>query len=98
MGKVTVAQLRHILDTYDAGVLYVGAHNPKSGQYCALECKSLADAVARGDADVYANFTDQPQKLGMPDIRPLNDAWWSSEVTRTEAMLPLIAAYSDWQP
>ena len=94
--KLTIEELQHILDTYDGGVLSSGAHSADSGQYCALEAVSLAQAVNRKDAHVYRSFTDNPTKLGMPDLRPLNDARWSSSEVRTQALLPLIAALSDW--
>ena len=88
--KLTVEELRNVLATYGKGVLSSGGHGPDEGLYCALECVSLARHNGR------KNFTDSRELLGMPDIRPLNDAMWSSDQARTEALLPLIAALSDW--
>ena len=88
--KLTIAQLQHVLDTYDNGVLSHGSHAPEDGAYCALEAVSLARNNGRD------NFTDDPQTLGMPDLRCLNDARWSSDEVRTKALLPFISALSDW--
>jgi hypothetical protein len=91
--KITVEQLQHILDTRDSGVLSHGAHSADDGSYCALEAVSLVRGSLTGNESY---FTDDPADLGMPDIRPLNDAPWSSDEARTKAMLPLIAVLSDW--
>ena len=88
--KLTIEQLQYVLDTYDNGVLSTGAHKADEGLYCALECVSLARNNGR------KNFTDNPIAVGMPDIRAINDAYWSSDALRTKTMLPLLAALSDW--
>ena len=104
--KLTVEQLQHVLDTYDNGVLSTGTHKPDDGLYCALECVSLAqgirwrdDGTEDGILDIPTRrkiFTDNPTALGMPDIRAINDARWSSDALRTATMLPLISVLSDW--
>ena len=88
--KLTIEQLQHVLDTYDSGVLSTGGHKAEDGLYCALECISLARNRGKD------NFTDNPTVLNMPDVRNLNDGPWSSDVARTQTMLPLLAALSDW--
>jgi hypothetical protein len=80
-----VHTLQAELDRLDDGVLKQGAHQPGSRAFCALEF----DAVVRGRA-----HSDAP--LTLPDLRPLNDALWSSDVVRTHHLLPVMAAYWEW--
>jgi hypothetical protein len=86
---ITVEEIQHYLDTHDDGVLMSGAHSPESRQYCALECITQL----RG----HEKWSDSPINAGMPDIRPINDAMWSSNTVRTQAMLPMLAAISLWK-
>lgn len=68
------------------GLLKRGKHRP-DGEACALEAAS----VARGN-----EWSDVPAAAGLPDIRPLNDAGWSSDEARTRAMRPLVKALWGW--
>jgi hypothetical protein len=85
--KLTVQDIQTYLDTHDDGVLSAGSHQPGDRAYCALECIN----ALRGH-----DWTDAPDKAGMPDVRPINDGPWSSSKRRTDAMLPMLAALSDW--
>jgi hypothetical protein len=80
-----VHTLQAELDRLDDGVLKQGAHQPGSREFCALEF----DAVVRGRA-----HSDAP--LTLPDLRPLNEALWSSDVVRPHHLLPVMAAYWEW--
>lgn len=82
---MTVDELQQKLGELGYGVLKQGAHEPQSGACCALE---FANHV-RG-----RRWSDEPGAL--PDLRPLNDAPWSSDQARTEALLPVMAALWDW--
>src|SRR5262245_2466956 len=64
------------------GVLTSGSHTP-DGAACALEARSQYERRA---------WTDAPSYLDMPDLRPLNDAPWSSDAARTAAMAPMLMA------
>lgn len=68
------------------GVLSHGSHAP-DGVACALEVAS----VARG-----AVWSDNPATVGLPDLRSINDASWSTPAVRTATMVPLIEALWDW--
>ena len=81
---MTVALLQHELDTRDDGVLKHGKHLP-GHDFCALEFESQV----RG-----RKWSDSP--ITLPDIRPLNDARWSSAQARTTALLPVMVALWDW--
>jgi hypothetical protein len=93
--KLTVAELQHILDTRDKGVLSHGKHKEDEGAYCALEAVSLARSLKCLPSDEWT-FTDSPEEVGMPDLRAINDGPWTSNEARTKALLPLLAALSDW--
>ena len=82
---MTVTDLQRALDTLDEGVLTVGTHRPDARAFCALEFS----AAVRGNPP-----SDAPGDL--PDLRPLNDAPWSSDRLRTAHLLPVMAAYWDW--
>ena len=84
---ITVEELKQGLVEHDKGVLKHGAHRPEEREYCALEFVS----IMRQDAQM----NDTPGHL--PDLRPLNDASWSSDEERTEHMLPVLAALWDWE-
>ena len=83
---MTLGELQTALATLDEGVLLPGVHRPDTRQFCALE---FSHAV-RGHS-----HSDRPTDL--PDIRPLNDGPWLSNSNRTKHMLPVLAAYWDWQ-
>jgi len=67
-----------------------GRHDPddiRNGSFCALECAALA----RGSSEP----SDSPYDAGLPDIRPLNDARWSSDEVRTEHLTRVVMAWWD---
>src|SRR6266853_4591833 len=74
---MTVEELQRELDTRDDGILRHGSHEP-GREFCALEFVSQVEGLP---------WTDSPSMVGMPDLRPLNDAHWSSNKARTEALL-----------
>lgn len=83
----TPESLAAVVERY--GGLTAGAHNDQS-ECCILEAVSVCDGV---------DWTDDPVVLDRPDVRPLNDAPWSSDEARTAGMLrlaPLIAAWPTW--
>ena len=85
---MTVDQLQEALDELGAGVLLSGKHQAGERKVCALEFESQM----RGRP-----WSDAPRTL--PDVRPLNDAQWSSDAARTAALLPVMAAlwrWADW--
>lgn len=84
---MTVAELQAHLDRLDDGILRHGAHSP-GREFCALEFKSQVDGI---------DWTDNPNETGLPDLRPLNDAAWSSDIVRTRALLPVMVALWDWR-
>lgn len=67
-------------------VLSRGKHTNKGGA-CVLEAVSAWRGV---------DWTDSPDMLDLPDLRPLNDAPWSDDVARTEAMIRLFESVRDW--
>lgn len=69
------------------GVLHVGAHGACDDACCLIEAVNLA----RGNGG-----TDSPDTAGMPDLRRLNDASWSSGALRTEHCVPVAVALWDW--
>src|SRR5262245_37706993 len=82
----TEQSLRDVIAKH-GGVLKRGAHKPEQGECCILEARSICLGL---------EMTDSPAKTGMPDIRRLNDASWSSDQIRTEQMIRLTVALSDW--
>jgi hypothetical protein len=83
---MTVEELHAKLVELNKGALYGGAHKPGAREFCALEF----DHAVRGQP-----HSDSPDNL--PDIRPLNDAEWSSDAVRTTHLLRVMAALWDWQ-
>src|SRR5262249_16383293 len=83
---MAVKELRAILKKRFGGVLRHGSH-VENGQACALECVSAPPKI---------KWTDRPEVVGMPDLRPLNDARWPDDATRTKHMLPVIEALWNW--
>ena len=82
---MTVEELQAGLKLHDKGVLKHGSHKPIDREFCALEFVS----VMHGE-----KMHDKPTHI--PDLRRLNDAGWSSDKARTDAMLPVLAALWDW--
>ena len=87
MQPFTIDELQEFLNTHDAGVLLSGGHSPYLGKYCALEAVGQLRGIP---------WTDNPLDVGIPDMRCINDACWSSDAARTVAMLPMLAAVSRW--
>lgn len=79
-------QLQTVLSSR-GGVLLSGDHGDCEDGCCLLEAVNLA---RHGEA------TDSPKKAGMPDLRPLNDARWSTNALRTKHCLPVALALWDW--
>lgn len=67
------------------GRLSACAHEP-NGCACVLEAASCVRGV---------NWCDDPEAVGLPDMRPINDAFRDDE-TRTRCMLPVAIALWDW--
>ncbi len=83
--KLSVEQYMQYLLDHDEGVLKTGSHKSDERAFCALEL----DNAIRG-----YDWSDQPK--GLPDLRSLNDARWSSDIVRTKHLLPVMSALSDW--
>ncbi len=92
---MTIEQLQALLHEHDDGVLRSGAHEA-GREFCALEF----EAIVRGRAvyyeglDEWQGWSDEPVTL--PDLRPLNDAPWSSDEARTAALLQVMVALWNW--
>jgi hypothetical protein len=69
------------------GVLKSGTHTDPAGECCILEAVSICQGIP---------YTDSPEATGMPDLRPLNDALWSSDLLRTHHMVKVASALADW--
>ena len=82
---MTLDDLQRELDLRDKGVLMRGSHREGAGEFCALEFARAVKGLPWGDT---------PDAF--PDLRPLNDARWSSDQARTEALLPVLLALWDW--
>ncbi len=78
------SELQRLLSEHDDGILRHGAHE-EGREFCALEFESRVRGRAWSDAPIT-----------LPDLRPLNDARWSSDTARTAALLPVMAALWDW--
>lgn len=78
--------LRDIVQDRFGGVVTEGPHEP-GGAANILEARSVWLGI---------RWTDDPRKVGMPDIRPLNDANWPDDEIRTRWMLDLHDALNDW--
>src|SRR3990167_2669242 len=81
---MTVEQLQAELDRLDKGLLQSGSHKP-GREFCALEFESQV----RG-----REWSDEP--ITLPDLRPLNDASWTSAESRTKNLLLVMSALWDW--
>ena len=82
---MTVKQLQAELAIRDKGVLKAGSHKVEEREFCALEFVSVLHDEP---------LNDKPGHL--PDLRSLNDGLWKSDISRTESLLPVIAALWDW--
>jgi len=81
----TIEELQSILDADFGGVLRACKHSPGDGECCINELVSIY---------LDDNWTDNPYKIRCIDLRPLNDAEWSTDELRTEWMLKV---YSVWE-
>jgi hypothetical protein len=63
-----------------------GKHEP-DGEGCVLEVASVARGI---------DWSDNPEAVGLPDLRLLNDGPWSSDAARTAALIPVVEALWDW--
>jgi hypothetical protein len=70
------------------GRLSAGQHKPGSGEASAMEAASAARGI---------QWTDDPSKVGLPDILPLNDGPWGSDDKRTQALVPVVEKLWDWE-
>jgi hypothetical protein len=87
--KITIDELQDVLRTRFGGFLRRGNHKPGDGACCLLELQcAVRDCAPNG-------LSDEPEKVGLPDFRPMNDAY-VDDAARTEAMLPLSVAFQDW--
>src|SRR3972149_5414996 len=75
---------RDFVELRFGGVLKGGSH-PADGEACVLEAFN---------AWLNKEWSDTPS--GLPDLRPLNDAFGENDVARTVAMLPLVEALLPW--
>src|SRR5258708_17159130 len=81
---MTVEDLQAALDKLDDGVLRQGRHKP-GREYMVLDFASKLRGRAWSDAPVT-----------LPDMRALNDALWSSDIVRTNTLLPVMSKLWDW--
>ena len=82
---MTTEELTVQLAELDQGVLYHGSHKVGTKEFCVLEFRH---------AVLHHDHSDTP--LDFLDLRPLNDAPWSSNTLRTTHVLPVLAALWDW--
>src|SRR6267142_5151809 len=82
---MTTAELQQLLDKMDDGILRSGSHKAGGREFCALEFESQVRQRTWSDAPIT-----------LPDLRPINDACWSSNEARTAALLPVMSALWDW--
>lgn len=82
--RMDTTELQRLLSEHDDGILRHGQHE-EGREFCALEFESRVRGRAWSDAPIT-----------LPDLRPLNDARWSSDTARTAALLPVMAALWDW--
>lgn len=79
-------RFKQVLSDRFGGVLLLGSHNP-DGAGCALEVASVARGIS---------WTDAPDRVGLPDIRAINDCSWPSDRQRALHIAPVIEALWDW--
>lgn len=79
------------------GVLAIGSHKLEYGDaHCPL-CILEAVAACRVEQGLMKHITDSPSDLGLPDLRPINDANWSSREMATLHLMCLYDAYAGWK-
>src|SRR6185503_12608087 len=84
--KKKLHPLDRVLAERFSGLLRNGQHE-EDGLACALE----AATVARKK-----KWSDDPESAVLPDLRPLNDATWSCDKARTDALVPAMRALWAW--
>ena len=89
-----------VLNKYGNGVITGGAHSrkemPAEGEtceMCIMELQSLARFVCTGESLEWGDSPVGTDVIGSV-LRALNDAGWSSDEKRTDALLPL-AGFTD---
>ncbi|MGH7432358.1 MAG: hypothetical protein ACREJL_01260 [Candidatus Methylomirabilales bacterium] len=65
-----------------------GVHPPNDDLPCANEAASVARGI---------EWTDNPAAVGLPDMRPINDAPWTSPEGRARGLVPLMEALWEWE-
>ena len=83
----TVSTLEAVIESH-GGVLKAGKHSIESGECCINEARALCLGLP---------FTDNPEAVGLPDIRSLNDGPWSNDRVRTDAMVRVATALDGWE-
>lgn len=81
-------ELEQYLSENPTATLTEGGHDSPECGACILEVCSLAMGV---------EWTDDPERLNLPDIRPLNDAEWSSDTLRTQHLTRVGVAVWAWR-
>ena len=79
--------LREYVKNRFGGIILNGKHKA-DGQACILEARN---------SYLGNDWSDSPTSSNRPDIRPLNDARWSTNALRTEHMLRLDEALEPWE-
>ncbi len=85
MSTCTKETLTEVVARY--GGIKSGSHDVDDGACCILEAISVCDG---------REWTDSFIALDRPDVRPLNDAAWPNDATRTEQMLRLAPLLEEW--
>jgi len=89
---MTIEEMQAILDELGGGVLKPGRHNSPAMGCCLHELASVCLDI---------DWTDDPDEIRCIDLRPLNDADWSTDELRTEWMLIVYSVWEhslDWPP
>jgi hypothetical protein len=93
--KEILMTLQEMIDQH-GGIVARGEHedvyNEPHCPLCILEMHA-ACLVSEGKL-MY--ITDEPEELGRPDYRPINDAHWSSREVATPHLVRLHLAYEGW--
>jgi hypothetical protein len=82
--KKLKSKLKKTIDCKFGGYLEAGVHTSDEGRACALEAYS----VVLGE-----DWTDDPRRLGIWDIRYLNDMEGVGPEEKTDRMIDLVVAY-----
>lgn len=93
--SITTDMIRGVL-YYHGGTFAVGEHTSEYNRPDCPLCVLEAVAACKVRQGLLTKITDDPEKVGLPDIRPLNDAKWTSRALATGHLLRLVEAYSGW--